>query len=198
MSDDLQFILELLASPSAGSEKFRHRFGGDIDSLTLKFGDFCGPDASKYFFDYLEKDQWMMLRHWIPQADRTPFRKFLSAKVEVFFRERRKALMASAMRNTPWTEIIDSAEYLSPGYRALAQYCLVEGLSGAALKKAVRADMRCRLERTGAISTSRSNLLQYLRAYCQPHHQDMIDAVLRLRQRSGRRPKAPTRSDTSR
>jgi hypothetical protein len=198
MSDDVQSILELLARPSAKSENFIRRYGDLIDTLASKFGDFCGPNAAQQFIGYLAENQWSALRQWLSQADRVSLEKFLSAKAEVFFREQRKTLMAKAMGGTPWAEIIQYAENLSPGYRALAQYCLVEGLSGAALKKAVRSDMRCRLETTGAISTSRSNLLLVLRACCRPDHVEMIDAVLRLRQRSGRRPKAPTRSDTSR
>jgi hypothetical protein len=198
MSDDFQLVLEIVASPSGPSETADFRLAQLTEIYASKYGAFCSDDAAIQLKKYLQQSQWAVLRQWLSQADRVSLEKFLSAKAEVFFREQRKTLMAKAMGGTPWAEIIQYAEHLSPGYRALAQYCLVEGLSGAALKKAVRSDMRCRLETTGAISTSRSNLLLVLRACCRPDHVEMIDAVLRLRQRSGRRPKAPTRSDTSR
>ena len=197
MSDDVQSILEFLARPSAKSDNFIRRYGDLIDTLASKFGDFCGPNAAQQFIGYLAENQWSALRQWLSQAEKTSFQKFLSGKAEVFFRERRKISMATAMGNTPWALVIEKAEYLPERDRILARYCLVEGLSGAALKKAVRADMHLGLATTGAITTSRSNIVKRLREHCHPDHRDMIDAVLRLRQRSGRRPKAPTRSDTS-
>ena len=196
MPNDMQFILELLAHSSSDSQTFSQRFSELIDGLASKFGDFCGPDAAQQFIGYLAENQWSALRQWLSQAEKTSFQKFLSGKAEVFFRERRKISMATAMGNTPWALVIEKAEHLPERDRILARYCLVEGLAGAALKKAVRADMHLGLATTGAITTSRSNIVKRLREHCHPDHRDMIDAVLRLRQRSGRRPKASTRSDT--
>lgn len=187
MTDDLQAIYAILANARTASERFRTHFNPLVNKLTAEYGQFCNPDAAQSFVEYLNENNWAVIRQWIAQADHVSLESYLKSRAEHFFRERRKALMTTAMDNTPWAAVIERAAGLSPNDRILATYCLVDGLSGTALKRAVRSDMRLRIETTGAISTSRSNLLSKLIAYCHPDDREMIVAVRNVRQRSGRR-----------
>lgn len=187
MTDDLQSIYAILARPKVASKRIRQRFGDLITRLTSEHGQFCNPNAAEIFVAYLEENKWDVIRQWIAQADRVDLEPYLQSRAKHFFRERRKALKTAAIDNTPWASVIERATGLPPNDRILATYCLVDGLSGAALKRAVRSDMRLRIETTGAISTSRSNLLSKLIVYCHPDDREMIVAVRNVRQRSGRR-----------
>ena len=187
MTDDLQAIYAILAQPEVASKRIRQQFGDLISKLTSEYGEFCNPDAAEIFVAHLEENNWGVIRHWIAQADRVDLESYLVSRAKHFFRERRKALKTAAIDNTPWAAVIERATGLPPNDRILATYCLVDGLSGTALKRAVRSDMRLRIETTGAISTSRSNLLSKLIAYCHPDDRELIVAVRNVRQRSGRR-----------
>ena len=187
MIDDLQSIYTILAQPKVASKRIRQQFGSLISRLTSEYGEFCNPDAAEIFVAYLQENNWGVIRQWIAQADRVDLESYLQSRAKHFFRERRKTLKTAAIDNTPWASVIERAIGLPLNDRILATYCLVDGLSGTALKRAVRSDMRLRIETTGAISTSRSNLLNKLIAYCHPDDREMLVAVINVRQRSGRR-----------
>jgi len=198
MPNDLKTVLELLVRSFLEADDIDQKFRSVIQSIVANHKLIDEHKASTEFLSYLRQGEWKALRQWVAQAEKISLQQFLAVKAKRFFREYRQQLMSNCVINTPWDVVIREARYLPERDRILARYCLVEGLSGAALKKAVRADMHLGLATTGAITTSRSNIVKRLREHCHPDHRDMIDAVLRLRQRSGRRPKAPTRSDTSR
>ncbi len=187
MTKDLQSIYAILAQPKEASKQIRQQFDYLITKLTSDYGGFCNPNGAELFVAHLEENNWGAIRQWIAQADRIDLESYLESRAKRFFRERRKALKTAATDNTPWTSVIERATGLPPNDRILATYCLVDGLSGVALKRAVRSDMRLRIETTGAISTSRSNLLSKLLVYCHPDDRGMIVAVRNVRQRSGRR-----------
>ena len=187
MSDYLSEIYEILSQPKTASNRFREHFRHVLTKLTAEHSEIFSPKITEDFVEFLEKDKWNVIRQWIAQSDRIDFESYLLSRAKIFFRERRKALKTAAIGNTPWSSVIERSINLPLNDRILATYCLVDGLSGNALKRAVRSDVRLRIETTGAISTSRSNLLNKLLAYCHPDDREMIIAVKNVRQRSGRR-----------
>jgi hypothetical protein len=187
MSDYLSEIYEILSQPKTASTRFREHFRHVLTKLTAEHSEIFSPKTTEDFVEFLEKNKWNVIRQWIAQADRIELESYLNSRAKTFFRERRKALKTAAIGNTPWASVIERAAGLPDNDRILATYCLVDGLSGNALKRAVRSDIRLRIETTGAISTSRSNLLNKLLAYCHPDDSEMIIAVKNVRQRSGRR-----------
>ena len=187
MTDDFQLIVDLVTRPRLTSGKFVRQYGPYIKTLSLRYGDYCGDDAPEQFIANLKADEWRVLRSWLTQANQIPLHIFLSRRAELFFRELRKQLLKDAVQNTPWTEILERAGGLSLRDRILCLYMYVDGLTGRALERAILEDVRLRLESRESISTSASQALRNLRKHCHPDDRDRIDAVLRLRQQSGRR-----------
>lgn len=187
MTDDLQLIVELVTRPRVASGKFVRQYGHYIAALASRYGDYCGADASTHFIEYLKANEWKVFRSWLPQAGEIPLRIFLSRRAEPFFRELRKRLLKEAIQNTPWVDILTRAVKLSRRDQILCFYMYVDGLTGPALRKAILEDVRLSLESHESISSSVSQALRNLRTHCHPDDVAHIDAVLRLRQQSGRR-----------
>lgn len=191
MDNDLELVIRILTKPSRWRNRFRRKFRSLIESVGERHGIQADSKMIDEFFESLSTNRWAVIRRWLAQDTQSEFVEFLTKRGELFFRQRRKLLKARTIDQIPWSAVIERATLLPPRDKILARYCLVDGLSGVALKRAIRADLRLDLATSAAIVTSRSNIIRRLRIHCAPEHEESIDALLRLRQRSGRRPKSP-------
>jgi len=189
MDNDLELVIRILTKPSRWRNRFTRKFRSLIESVGERHGIQADSKMIDEFFESLSTNRWAVIRRWLAQDTQSEFVEFLTKRGELFFRQRRKLLKARTIDQIPWSEVIERATLLSPRDKVLARYCLVDGLSGVALKRAIRSDLRLDLATSAAIVTSRSNIIRRLRIHCAPEHKESIDALLRLRQRSGRRPK---------
>ena len=156
-------------------------------SLGHQYGYFSDDDPASLLVNYLKSDNWLLLRQWIAKSDRVTLVDFLNDCAVTFFRRNRKECQERLLASVDWDAILQGAAGLSARDRILLTYVYIDKLYGDLLFSAVVNDVRLRLETPDSITVSVVRAILNLEKHCHPEHRALIQKLVRLRQRGGRR-----------